>query len=399
MKDTGVNKVEFKEIPLKIYEPAWGSELASTIVELEKLRVKELGGPVPPYIFFQFKDIFKRRDSVGFVRIEGNHTTLAEFVEKIIDQIPKDTKEESIREIFNIERAIKFIEQNITVGGKITRAHVSEIHKIIVDGLTPPPSGEGSRYPGDLRPINVGIQGSSHVPPDKVKVPDFFEELIAFVNTNTSLQNDLLVTALSHHRMAWIHPFDNGNGRLIRMFTYALLIKQGFKVHNGRILNPTAIFCMNRNEYYRNLGLADTGEEEKVLQWCLYVLGGLKEEIEKIDRLLDLKYMTAVILIPSLAYALERKLITKREFDILSTLVKNKSMSIKSSDLDAIIGQESSVQRSRILRRLKDKEMLRPVPGKSRVYTIGFVNNYLLRGIFYVLEKNGFVPPSLNKKN
>lgn len=399
MEDADEKKGGFKEVPLKIYEPTWGSELASTIVELEKLRVKELGGPVPPYIFFQLKDIFQMMESLGSARIEGNHTTLAEFVEKIIDQIPKDTKEESIREIFNIERAIKFIEENITAGGKITRAHISEIHKIIVDGLTPPPSGEGSCYPGDLRPINVGIQGSSHVPPDKVKVPDYFEELITFVNTSTSLQNDLLVTALSHHRMAWIHPFDNGNGRLIRMFTYALLIKQGFKVHNGRILNPTAIFCMNRSEYYRNLGLADTGEEEKVLQWCLYVLGGLKEEIEKIDRLLDLKYIIDTILIPSLVYALERKLITTREFDILSVLVKSKAMIIKSSDLNAIIGKESSVQRSRILKKLKDKEMLRAVPGKSRVYTIGFVNNYLLRGIFHVLEKNGFVPPSLNKKN
>ncbi len=399
MNHDDVNKLDFKEIPLKIYEPKWGSDLAGTIVELEKLRVKELGGPVPPYIFFQLKDIFQMMESLGSARIEGNHTTLAEFVEKIIDQIPKDTKEESIREIFNIERAIKFIEDNVIEGGKITRAHISEIHKIIVDGLTPPPSGEGSRYPGDLRPINVGIQGSSHVPPDKVKVPDYFEELITFVNTEVGAQNDLLVTALSHHRMAWIHPFDNGNGRLIRMFTYALLIKQGFKVHNGRILNPTAIFCMDRNQYYKNLGLADTGEKDKVLEWCLYVLGGLKEEIEKIDRLLDLKYMTEIILIPSLAYALDRQLITKREFDILSALVKSRSMIIKSSDLDRIIGEESVVQRSRILKRLKDKEMLRPVPGKSRVYTIGFVNNYLLRGIFYVLEKNGFVPPSLNKKN
>lgn len=399
MNEQDVNKSEFKEIPLKIYEPTWGSALAGTIVELEKLRVKELGGPVPPYIFFQLKDIFQMMESLGSARIEGNHTTLAEFVEKIIDQIPKDTKEESIREIFNIERAIKFIEDNVIEGGKITRAHISEIHKIIVDGLTPPPFGEGSRYPGDLRPINVGIQGSAHVPPDKIKVPDYFDELITFVNTEVGAQNDLLVTALSHHRMAWIHPFDNGNGRLIRMFTYALLIKQGFKVHNGRILNPTAIFCMDRSQYYKNLGLADTGEKDKVLEWCLYVLGGLKEEIEKIDRLLDLKYMTETILIPALAYALERQLITKREFDILSALVKSKSMIIKSSDLDAIIGEESVVQRSRILKRLKDKEMLRPVPGKSRVYTIGFVNNYLLRGIFYVLEKNGFVPPSLNKKN
>jgi Fic family protein len=399
MNEGDENERKFSEIPLVIHEPEWGSELAKTIVELEKLRVKELGGPVPPYIFFQLKDIFQMMESLGSARIEGNHTTLAEFVEKIIDQVPKDTKEESIREIFNIERAIKFIEENIPENGQITKAHVSEIHKIIVDGLTPPTLGEGSHYPGDLRPINVGIQGSTHVPPDKLKVPEYFEELIRFVNTNTAPQNDLLVIALSHHRMAWIHPFDNGNGRLIRMFTYALLIKRGFKVHTGRILNPTAIFCMDRNKYYEMLSLADSGKKEDILQWCQYVLQGLKEEIEKIDRLLDLKFMTESILVPSLKFALDRQHITKREFDILSTVVKNPSMTIRSSDLDEIIGKESSVQRSRILRKLKDKEMLIALPRKRHIYTIGFVNNYLMRGIFYVLEKNGFVPPSLNKKN
>jgi hypothetical protein len=82
MNDQDVNNIEFKDVPLKIYEPEWGSKLATTIVELEKLRVKQLGGPVPPYIFFQLKDIFQMMESLGSARIEGNHTTLAEFVEK-----------------------------------------------------------------------------------------------------------------------------------------------------------------------------------------------------------------------------------------------------------------------------------------------------------------------------
>lgn len=399
MSGDNVNNHIFKDIPLKLYEPKWGSRLAKTIVELERLREKRLGGPVPPYIFFQLKNIFQIMESLGSARIEGNHTTLVEFVEKIIEKVSKNTKEEKDREIFNIDRAITFIEENITEGSKITRAHISEIHKIITNGLTPPPNGEGSRYPGELRPTNVVIQGSSHIPPEKIKIQEYFDELIEFVNASVDLHNDLLITALSHHRMAWIHPFDNGNGRLIRMFTYALLIKQGFQVKTGRILNPTAIFCMDRNKYYDMLSLADTGEEEKVLAWCEYVLSGLKEEIEKIDRLLDLKYMTNVFLLPALSFSLGREHITKREYEILSVVVKSKDMTIKSSDLAAIIGQESSVQRSRIIKRLKDKEMLRSIPGKSRVYTIGFANNYLLRGVFYILEKNGFVPPSLNNNN
>ena len=84
-----VNNAKFKEIPLKLYDPMWGSKLANTIIELEKLRVKKLGGPVPPEIFFQLKNIFQLFESLGSARIEGNNTTLSEFVEKIIDSFSR----------------------------------------------------------------------------------------------------------------------------------------------------------------------------------------------------------------------------------------------------------------------------------------------------------------------
>jgi Fic family protein len=393
------NKAQFKDIPLRLYDPKWGSELATTIIELEKLRVKKLGGPVPPYVFFQLKNIFQLLESLASARIEGNNTTLAEFVEKIIESPEKKEGDEKMKEVFNIDRAIDFIEENVKKDTKFSRALISEIHKIIINDITPPPAGEGSHYPGELRPHNVAISHSEHVPPEHIKVPEYFDELIDFVNQNIETQYHLLAIALAHHRMAWIHPFDNGNGRLIRMFTYAMLIKQGFQVKSGRILNPTAIFCMDREKYYKMLSLADTGKEDEILEWCFYVLNGLLKEIEKIDKLLDIKYVVGSILLPVIDYALERQNITKREHEILFAVVKNKEMSIKSGDLEKVIGHESSVQRSRILKKLKDKKMLIPINEGGRVYTIGFTNNYLLRGVMYVLEQNGFIPKSLNNKN
>ncbi len=386
------------EISVQLFEPTWGSSLATAIIELEKLRIKALGGPVPPYIFFQLKDIFHILESLGSARIEGNQTTLSEFVESVISSPNKEKADEGLQEIKNIEAAIEFIESNIGKDTIFNRALISQIHKILVEGLNLPPNGEGSRYPGALRPINVTISGSKHVPPDQIKVPDYFDALMDFVNKETISQNHLLITAIAHHRMAWIHPFDNGNGRLIRMFTYAMLIKQGFQVKSGRILNPTAIFCIDRDRYYEKLALADSGEKEGVLDWCLYVLEGLRQEIEKIDKLLDLSYMTINILTPVLDYALEREHITKREYSILLAVVKSPTMSIKSADLEGVIGSESSVQRSRIIKRLKDKKMLFPLKGNGRVYTIGFANNYLLRGVMDVLERNGFIPAFLSRK-
>lgn len=393
------NKAQFKDIPLKLYEPSWGSELASIILELEQLRVKKLGGPVPPYIFFQLKDIFQMLESLGSARIEGNRTTLAEFVERVIERKDRPIDgDEQVKEIANIEETIDFIEKHVHPGTLITPAMISEIHKKIVTGLSLPPKGEGSRNPGGYRPMPVTIQKAVHIPPEPVQVPEFMEELIGFVNIPVESKNDLLVTALAHHRAAWIHPYDNGNGRAIRMFTYALLIKQGFAVSTGRILNPTAIFCNDRQHYYDMLALADSGEPDKVLQWCEYVLKGLRDEIKKIDRLLDDKYITFKILMPSLDLALEREFITDREHAILHTVVISERMAVKSADIETVIGEVSSVHRSRIIRGLRDKGMLSPLKQGGRVYTIGFMNNYLLRAVMQVLEKEGFVPASLNKK-
>jgi Fic family protein len=71
-----------------------------------------------------------------------------------------------------------------------------------------------------------------------------------------------------------------------------MLIKYGFNVQaGGRVLNPTAVFCNDRNAYYAMLSEADTGTDEGLEKWCLYVLGGIRNELEKVDRLTQYSYL------------------------------------------------------------------------------------------------------------
>ncbi len=390
------NTREFKEIPLKLIKPEWNSRLATLIFELEELRTKRIFSVgVPPYIFFQLKDIFHILESLGSARIEGNRTTLAEFVEKKIQG--KTRTDESSREIDNIENALQFLHKTIKEDTEISRAILSEVHKIITKDLTPPPEGEGSARPGELRNVNPEITGSSVVLPEYLQVPNYFDELLSFVNQKTEKANDLLVMALAHHRFAWIHPFDNGNGRLVRLLTYAMLIKQGFQVKTGSILNPTAMFCMDRQKYYDMLAGADTGEQEKTIAWCEYVFSGLKAEIEKIDKLLDQNYLINSILLPVFSFSLENKWITDREYKILTFIISQKDMQVKAGDLEKVLNEDSSVQRSRIISKLKEKKMVMPLKENGRIYTVAFANNYLLRGIVEILSKEGFVA-NLDKK-
>jgi Fic family protein len=221
-------------------------------------------------------------------------------------------------------------------------------------------------------------------------VEENMNELIDFINSEDSPKYDLLKVAIAHHRFVWIHPFGNGNGRTVRLFTYAMLIRLGFNVGTGRILNPTAVFCSNRNEYYQQLSNADTGTDKGVLRWCEYVLKGLKEEIEKIDKLMDYPYLKSEIMLPAIAQSLERKYITDVEAKILKRAIERSV--IQASDIrDFFAGQDNAII-SRQIKKLIDKKMLVPEKAGARKYIIRFDNNFLLRGIINSLGENGFLP-------
>lgn len=205
------------------------------------------------------------------------------------------------------------------------------------------------------------------------------------------------MVAIAHHRFMYIHPFDNGNGRMGRLLNYALLIKLGFNVNTGgRIFNPSSVFYTDRDKYYEMLSRADTLSKGDLLAWSEYFLKGLKNEIEKVNRLMDRKYTQDVILLPSLKHALDRKYITETEFGILSHLVKNREIAIKASELKAF-GVKTSQQKSYVMGKLRGKGMVKPIKDKGRVYTISFANSYLLRSVIQTLTENGFIADFLSQ--
>jgi len=377
---------EFKYFDLKIVLPPFESSLTDLIIELDYLRKKVLYGSTPPFIFFQLKGIFHMLESLASARIEGNNTTVAEYIETKIEN--KSQVSSELKEIGNMEKCLGFIDENIG-SSQIDRAFVSELHKRAVKDLPPPPKGEGDATPGSYRTHNVIIKNSHHIPPDPISTAPYMDKLFEFIGADDKPKYDLLKVAIAHHRFVWIHPFSNGNGRTVRLFTYAMLVKYGFSIDKGRILNPAAMFCSQRDDYYDKLALADTGTNENMLVWCQYVLNGLKNEIEKIDRLLEYSFLKKNILLPAISYAVERKLITDLESRILKRTVEKKF--IKASDLADIVTSRYSSERSRIIRQLKNKKMLMSIPESPRRYSIHFFNNFLLRGIIDSLSNEGFV--------
>lgn len=379
----------FIHVDLVLPNPAFNSPLVDVLTELEHLRRLQLRGTTPAPLFFQLKHIFHILESLGSARIEGNHTTLADYVESKLDGVPHPA--DHLREMENIERAMEFVDAALQPGEPVTEHFIRELHAIAVADL----QREGDKTPGSYRLYNVGIAQSEHQPPDSLSVPAYMQELVEFINAPHPPKYDLIKVALAHHRFGWVHPFGNGNGRVVRLLTYALLIKYGFNVsEGGRVLNPTAVFCNDRDKYYAMLAFADTGLAEAQEAWCIYVLQGILEELSKVDRLADFNYLREKILNPALAHARERQLITQQEEAILRIAIK-KGIA-KSADLSTAMPDLTSTQRTYQIKKLVERKMLQPLNEGGRQYILGFSNNYLIRGVIKALTTEGFIPAALN---
>ena len=279
-----------------------------------------------------------------------------------------------------------YIEENISEGTEITHYFIRELHQLAVDGLT----DEGDRTPGAYRTWNVEISKSDHLPPEHYQVQAHMDQLLEFINNPAPDKYDLLKTAISHHRFTWIHPFGNGNGRVVRLLTYALMIKYGFNVKDGKLLNPTAVFCNDRDLYYQMLSKADEASDEALLEWCDYVLSGILLEVSKVNKLLDFEYLYKSILLPTIDLGLERGYINEIEAKVLSIGIANQKF--KANELDEVLSSLSSRQKTHQLAKMKDAGFIRPLKEGGRTYTVSFMNNFLMRSLIQVLEKEGFIP-------
>lgn len=375
--------------PLKSINPSFNSELVSELFNLEKIRYTHLGGTTPPWLFFDLREIMYILESVASARIEGNRTTV---VSAAMDSLSNDEKpsDENLQELRNIRKAIDFIEETFDGDDsqQITPSFIREVQKIVVTDL----KHDGSKWPGDWRSCSVHIKKSDHEPPNHIEIPRLIQELCDYIADDNDNKMDIIKIALAHHRLAAIHSFDNGNGRTARLVTYAMLIKAKFINKTMRtILNPSAIFCMDRQEYYNKLAAADSGKEEALEDWCLYVARGIASEMVRVNKLLDRNYAVPNIIEPALKSALDSQFISAEEHEILK-IAMQKDL-IQAQDVRHLFGPTASaaVQTSRVLTNMRDKGLLMVHPDYQKKYVMRFANNYLLRDVLLAMDRNGLL--------
>ena len=141
----------FVDHPLRLLNPSFSSPLLDVLTDLEHLRRLEIRATTHPTVFVQLKQVFHLLESLASARIEGNHTTLADYVETKF-AAPSGAgrpgpEADSLREIANIELAMDEIESAVAPGFPITEHLLRGLHAMTVDGL----QREGDKTPGAYR--------------------------------------------------------------------------------------------------------------------------------------------------------------------------------------------------------------------------------------------------------
>lgn len=105
--------------------------------------------------------------------------------------------------------------------------------------------------PGELRRRDVKV--GRHVaisPPAVARFLDRFEQVYAQLGKTETI----LATAAAHHRLVWIHPFVDGNGRVARLMSHATMLES---LDTGAVWSVARGLARNVQAYKSHLAACD----------------------------------------------------------------------------------------------------------------------------------------------
>ena len=153
--------------------------------------------------------------------------------------------------------------------------------------------------PGHFRQATVKV--GRHIPPDPEEIAGLMERFVEVYAPESYRGTDrLLAAAASHHRLAWIHPFLDGNGRVTRLFTGCYLVHSDMDGYG--LWTISRGFARYRNNYVQNLANADAPRQEDVNgrghltqrgldRFCRFFLETCMDQITFMETLLDINGM------------------------------------------------------------------------------------------------------------
>lgn len=95
-----------------------------------------------------------------------------------------------------------------------------------------------------------------HLAPASKRLGDFLKRFTGFYGPLVTTKPDsLIAAAAAHHRLTWMHPFLDGNGRVARLFAHAWFAKAG--VDGDGLWTISRGLARRKSDYQAALANAD----------------------------------------------------------------------------------------------------------------------------------------------
>ena len=210
-------------------------EISKTIVRMEY--IEKMDTP-------RLRRINRLRSLHSSLAIEGNSLSLDE-VTAIIDGKEVIGPKDEIKEILNADTAYKMID---TVDPYDVN-DLLKMHKVMMDGLI---DSAGSFRTGDEGVFDVD-GNCIHLAPGPDMVPDMIGQLLEWIKESD--YHVILKSCVLHYGLEYIHPFDDGNGRMGRLWQTILLSEHD---SSFRYLPVESMIRSHQADYYDALAVSNS---------------------------------------------------------------------------------------------------------------------------------------------
>jgi Fic family protein len=186
---------------------------------------------LPPSLLASLATLVRTMNCYYSNIIEGHATHPIDIERALNNDYSREPKK---RDLQREAKAHVAVQQWIDAGGLKGRAvdveSIREIHRRFCEQLpedllvvdNPDTKEKAKVIPGQFRTRDVKV--GRHVPISPGAVPRFlarYQEVYAGLGAIDTVMS----AAAAHHRLAWIHPFVDGNGRVARLLSHAMLLE------------------------------------------------------------------------------------------------------------------------------------------------------------------------------
>lgn len=300
-----------------LMEPLLIGETSRYRVELTDLTIelaqKSAGfrHSLPESILTSLADLVRAMNCYYSNLIEGHDTHPVDIERALKGEYSNDAKK---RDLQMEARAHIVVQRWIDTGGlrghATTVGAIREIHRRFCDLLPEDllwvndttPRKRIKVEPGEFRRHGVAV--ARHVPVSAPAIPRFlerFEEVYAHLGKTETI----IAAAAAHHRLLWIHPFLDGNGRVARLMSHATLLEA---LDTGAVWSVARGLARNVDAYKTHLAACDQSRrndldgrghlsEEKLAEFTRFFLTTCLDQVSFMEDLMQPDQLRARILL------------------------------------------------------------------------------------------------------